>query len=260
MANRPNVVARVAGAVEQDATAEGVSPAWARVVFVAPWIGAVLVAATVVHRPLFFWILAEDHPVEWAQFFLYAAAAVVAALCVRPLWANGHRFFAVCVVGLAVFLVFTAGEEISWGQRIFGFGTPSDLGAVNHQDEFNLHDIRKGFDVQTLFSYIQLGAGLVGGVLPWLTRVQPPRIRNEFWRLASPPLFLSAGFWFVGLYRLARFAMPGSDKQPVPVKYGEWAELCLAFGLFAYVWLLRRSQRRGSGAPPRGAGHTRATT
>ena len=41
--------------------------------------------------------------------------------------------------GLA--LVLGAGEEISWGQRLFGFATPGFLQAVNYQDEFNVHNI-----------------------------------------------------------------------------------------------------------------------
>lgn len=34
-----------------------------------------------------------------------------------------------------------AGEEISWGQRIFDFATPENLAAVNVQNEFNFHNI-----------------------------------------------------------------------------------------------------------------------
>ncbi len=41
--------------------------------------------------------------------------------------------------GLA--LVFGAGEEISWGQRIFGFATPGFLQEVNSQGEFTVHNI-----------------------------------------------------------------------------------------------------------------------
>lgn len=33
------------------------------------------------------------------------------------------------------------GEEISWGQRIFGWGTPASLKEVNAQGEFNVHNL-----------------------------------------------------------------------------------------------------------------------
>jgi hypothetical protein len=44
-------------------------------------------------------------------------------------------------LGLALLFFFGAGEEISWGQRIFGFETPETLAQVNKQDELNLHNL-----------------------------------------------------------------------------------------------------------------------
>lgn len=46
-------------------------------------------------------------------------------------------------IGLAGAFFF-AGEESSWGQWYFGFETPESMEAINHQDEFNLHNIRFG--------------------------------------------------------------------------------------------------------------------
>ena len=37
-------------------------------------------------------------------------------------------------------LLFTAGEEISWGQHIFGYPTPDWIAERNSQEEFNLHN------------------------------------------------------------------------------------------------------------------------
>ena len=44
------------------------------------------------------------------------------------------------VLGALAF-AFATGEEISWGQRIFGFATPDYLRAINTQNEFTLHNI-----------------------------------------------------------------------------------------------------------------------
>lgn len=41
----------------------------------------------------------------------------------------------------AVLMFLVGGEEISWGQRIFGMATPASLEAVNLQNEFNIHNI-----------------------------------------------------------------------------------------------------------------------
>lgn len=41
----------------------------------------------------------------------------------------------------AVLMFLVGGEEISWGQRLFGIATPESLSNVNLQDEFNIHNI-----------------------------------------------------------------------------------------------------------------------
>lgn len=38
-------------------------------------------------------------------------------------------------------MLFFAGEEVSWGQQILGFATPSALADINYQNEFNVHNI-----------------------------------------------------------------------------------------------------------------------
>ena len=43
-------------------------------------------------------------------------------------------------------MMFGAGEEISWGQRIFEFATPDILLDLNHQREFNVHNMFRSSD------------------------------------------------------------------------------------------------------------------
>ena len=60
-----------------------------------------------------------------------------------------RSFFRRCVYILGgMAMVFAAGEEISWGQRIFGFATPDFLMGLNEQKEFTVHNIANGvFDI-----------------------------------------------------------------------------------------------------------------
>ena len=53
-----------------------------------------------------------------------------------------RRIFQRCIyiLGCVVFM-FVAGEEISWGQRVFDFHTPDVLKEINSQDEFSIHNI-----------------------------------------------------------------------------------------------------------------------
>jgi uncharacterized membrane protein len=45
-----------------------------------------------------------------------------------------------CLV-LAVFFLIACGEELSWGQHLFGFSTPQMVREVNRQQELNLHNL-----------------------------------------------------------------------------------------------------------------------
>ncbi len=93
---------------------------------------------------LLLYLVREDGWIEnmGAALFL-ATAALMACVSLRL-----HRSGAVLLSGLfgvaAVAFVVAAGEEISWGQRIFDFQTPEKLAAINDQNEFNFHNIQKG--------------------------------------------------------------------------------------------------------------------
>lgn len=229
--------------VERDAATDGVSARTAWAIFWVPLAGAVVVALAALWKPLFAFLTDEDSILEWGQFVFYAAAAVLSFLVVPRLWRSGQRGAAILFLLLGLGLVFITGEEISWGQRILGFGTPEELTEVNNQDEFNLHNITHGFNVQKLFNYVQMVGGLLLFALPYLTRVSNPRWSSQLLRTISPALFLGAAFFLPFLYRFVRLFLVTSTAS-VPVKYGEWPELTTAFGLAAYAFLLWRSLGR----------------
>ena len=84
----------------------------------------------------------EDQLVENLTAVWYLLASVLLFVVAR----NEQRGIArgiYIMVGIA--LVFIAGEEISWGQRIIGFATPDYLLDTNVQEEFNFHNISNRF-------------------------------------------------------------------------------------------------------------------
>ena len=86
------------------------------------------------------WLInGEDGVLETASaVMVLLAAGLSASIAYRV--GRGHRRFA-CHVVLAVLFFFMFGEEISWGQRLFGFATPEIVATVNVQNEVNLHNM-----------------------------------------------------------------------------------------------------------------------
>ncbi|MGG6240673.1 hypothetical protein ACQ4N7_18790 [Nodosilinea sp. AN01ver1] len=82
-------------------------------------------------------IFYEDSVLESLSAIFYFVAAGIFAFGFKgrpaPL-----RFW--CLF-FAVLMFLVGGEEISWGQRLFGIATPESLSTVNVQDEFNIHNI-----------------------------------------------------------------------------------------------------------------------
>ncbi len=94
----------------------------------------------------------EDSKVENATAGLFLLTGI---LLFATAWAE-KGFFHRCLYILGgLVMVFVAGEEISWGQRLIGFATPDALMDINAQEEFNLHNIDVG-----LFYLVQLYGSL----------------------------------------------------------------------------------------------------
>lgn len=83
----------------------------------------------------------EDGFIEWLTVVALVASTILMlrrAISLRSL--RSRLFLFVTVMAAAVF-VFGAGEEISWGQRIFSIETPEWLAERNKQSEMNLHNL-----------------------------------------------------------------------------------------------------------------------
>ena len=87
----------------------------------------------------------EDH---WVENLTVVWFLLAGFLLFGTAWKE-RSFFRRCVYILGgMAMVFAAGEEISWGQRIFGFATPDFLMGLNEQKEFTVHNIaNKSFDI-----------------------------------------------------------------------------------------------------------------
>jgi hypothetical protein len=102
-------------------------------------IGLVLVGVALISERTWAGIAQEDGIVEWATVLAYVFAAGWLIASVRKQspswWLQGATLL------LAAFCLAVAGEEISWGQRLFGFKPPDVFLERNFQQELNLHNV-----------------------------------------------------------------------------------------------------------------------
>ena len=192
-----------------------------------------LAAFLFVRRPdVYLRLIVEDGAVEWLQaalWFLSASAGLVAA---RRLRKAGLGQAALLMALFTAAAVVVGAEEISWGQRIFGWATPAPFLDANLQEETTFHNLLGG---QRITAWSSIAVGLFGAAA-WLfrgdARSRPGDVRRFIFPARHAALyFLPAALFFL-TYNwppVARLYV----RQPaiVPSLHQEVVELLLALGV-----------------------------
>jgi hypothetical protein len=198
------------------------------------------------------WVTGEDGLAETLQVICYAASLLLAAAVAGRLWVGSQRGIAALYALLAFALFFLVGEELSWGQRIFGWATPESLEAINKQGETTLHNIE---GVGYAFKWAQLGVGAYGAILPvlfpwWIDGAAAwARVRGLL-AFVVPHFSLIPYFAFMFAWRIYRnlFEEPTSYYFVIS-EYNEVVEFVLALGFLLFVTFQWRRLRAGRAAP-----------
>lgn len=136
----------------------------------------------------FNWLGSEDNAVEYLSAL--AALAGAALFAGMALVAHGlprnrpNRRLTLGFAALCALVLFLLGmEEISWGQRILGFGTPESF-AANRQGETNLHN----FFTTPIHTLYRVGSWAVLILLPFMVTFGPRlRLFDRFDDFLPPP-------------------------------------------------------------------------
>ena len=131
----------------------------------------------------------EDYWVEnlTAVWFLLAGLLLfVTALVER------RSFFRNVYILGGMAMVFVAGEEISWGQRIFGFATPDFLMHLNESKEFTVHNI-----ANVVFDIIYMNGTLI---LCMVTSAAFFCRKDRLFGIPLPSILLMLGFLIILSY------------------------------------------------------------
>ncbi|MBW7955363.1 hypothetical protein H3C66_01380 [Patescibacteria group bacterium] len=174
----------------------------------------------------------EDGLIEWVTSLLFFGSAAL-SLGVGLRFLTQSKVISGAFLFLAVCCFFVAGEEISWGQRVFSLQSPEYFLEENVQKEITLHNLEPFQNAMTT-GYILVG--LLGVIGPFvLVRLVPKR-----WKVFAPPAFISAYFLPMLIY--------GSVKLwRGPFEYKTWEEfieLIAAAGIFLYLMVFFKGKKR----------------
>jgi hypothetical protein len=195
------------------------------------------------------WFTQEDGMSEDLQVLFWVLALGLGFLVVGRLWKNGAKVFALLYLILNLGIIFIIGEEISWGQRIFGWETSEKMKVINKQEETNIHNIE---GVGDKIKWLHVVIGAYGTIFPLL--VLGYKIDSRYRQAAAllvPHFTLLPYFASTLLWRLqAVLWKPPKSLYFVITEYSEVMELVLAVAFF--LFLLFQFRRLKSPAPQRG--------
>lgn len=185
--------------MSQDNIVQTRRPALARGIMLATsFLIAVLIGVSAYSEDLYFDIADEDGFVEWLTVAGLLVAGVLYVVRWRGFRQNQSSSWSLMMLLTTLLFVFGIGEELSWGQRLLGFGAELDLSA-NRQNEFNLHNLQLG-DFNLNKVVFSLGFGLALGVyflvLPWAVG-RWAWLRDGLTRVGIPVSSWTISLWFV---------------------------------------------------------------
>ncbi len=175
---------------------------------------------------IFFRIIREDNLFENLQFIFYILAAFLSFLLTIRSFKNKSKLTTIYFSFFTLVLLFIAGEEISWGQRIFNISSPVIAIQNNTQQETTIHNLRGLNDLQFIF-YIIFSLYLSSA---WIfIKTFPKKMRNQFSQF-TPDWYFSFYFIPIFIFYIHANFLGGN--------YWEWQEACellLSIGIFIFT-------------------------
>jgi hypothetical protein len=150
------------------------------------FIGLLFIVLSVVDVDRYERLIREDGPIESGSALLWFVAALVSLTALVVLYrrraTHVDRVTYFVYAAAILFFIVAGGEEISWGQRFFGFQPPDEVLALNKQGEANVHNIGSISVYANTFFLFTLGVFLL---LPIFVK-KNPRVRDYMLRHGLP--------------------------------------------------------------------------
>jgi hypothetical protein len=184
--------------------------------------------------------LKEDGLVENLTTLFLAASSGIAVWRAVKQWQAGRKVSTLTWALLAFLFFFAAGEEISWGQRIFSIETPEYFMEKNLQKETNLHNLVIGNVKVNKLIFSQL---LTAAMVVYFLGLRLLAVKTRFFRKVVSVTGLPLPRWehtaalVIGTILVSQYHM---------VKAGELRELVFAvvfFLVFLYPFLMKSGEK-----------------
>lgn len=177
--------------------------------------------------------------IELATPLISIAGAVVGFLLIRLASGLPTKRLRVWVLLTTLGCVYFAGEELSWGQHLFGWATPDYIEAVNDQEETNLHNMSSWFD-QKPRMLLEIWV-LIGGVIwPLLGRSSGAPGTEAYWFWPTIEVVPTAVLAI--LIRLPERikSLFDIEQLPLELRFSEPQEYYFALFLLIYLASIRK--------------------
>ena len=206
--------------------------AFPTIVFLIPYLSRIL------SDRAYMYMYMESGWIEVSTVIFLVLAIIFSVLFLKTHDFSGYTWFKWWIILLILGCIYFAGEEISWGQHIFGWATPEAWTDINDQSETNLHNTSPIFDQipRTLLSI----AALIGGVLIPLyrfsTKKYPSKQSINFWLWPTYVCLPAALFsllvsWNEKIFEGLNLVLPAV----LDIRAGEVKESLLALFILIYV-------------------------
>lgn len=216
-------------------------------IFLTPFFICLFGAATaLMGKSTYKWLTGEDRFGENLQVLFWCTSFFLSLWVVQKEARDGRYLFAGMYAFLCVGIFFIIGEEISWGQRIFGWATPEAMQEINKQDETNIHNLQ---GVGDTIKWLHLVVGAYGTIAPLLVLglkgLRP--YRNELSKLV-PHLTLLPFFVIPFVWRIYRnfFDVPKRFYFVIS-EYTEVIEVVIAAAFMFFLFFQNRQIKKTKG-------------
>jgi len=170
----------------------------------------------------------EDNLIENLQFIALVIGSIFSGFAGLKLFKQ-QKFLGISFLVLSLCLLFIAGDEIAWGQRILHISTPELIAASNSQGELTVHN-QRSIQGYVPFAYLLLG---LYGSAAWLF-AKLKKFEQKIVSLIIPGTYLMPYFAMVLIYNVLTL------REHTIGSWGELSELMLYSAITLHLLVLTK--------------------